>query len=167
MRLTCPSCGATASVEAWQNDAYVRYFIEAIVALPSPVLRQTLAYLGLFRKNGKSLSWPQALGLARDMRSLVETGTVHWQGCETRPCTAEIWAAAMEATLAAAPKGLKNHNYLRQVAWEKAEELARKTETDRETARKRRTREIDEEPMPMGETARQAVTDLKKKWGEV
>ena len=166
MRLTCPGCGATASMEAWRNDAYVRYFIEALVALPSPVLRQTLAYLGLFRKNGKSLPWPRALDLARDLRSLVETGTVHWQGCETRLCNAEIWSMAMEATLAATPKGLKNHNYLRQVAWEKAEDLARRTETDRETARQRRTRETEEEPVAMSETARQAVAALKNKWGQ-
>lgn len=164
MRLICPSCGAAASAEAWQNDSTCRYFFEALVQLPAPVLSRALPYLGLFRQGGKSLPWRRAFTIVRSLKELVEPGTVHWQGGETRPITAQIWGDAMEAALAAGPKGLKNHNYLRHVAWEMAAELAAKTEADREAAKKRRAQERAEEPEPLSEVARRAVDDLKRKW---
>ena len=37
MKLTCPSCGATASAEAWENDVEARKTIQAIIALPREV----------------------------------------------------------------------------------------------------------------------------------
>lgn len=165
MRLICPSCGAVASAEAWMNDSIIRNFFEVALKLPSPVQIRTLHYLGLFRQGGKALPWRRALTLAKGLRDLTEQETVHWQGGETRPVTPEIWSRAMEATITASPKGLKNHNYLRHVAWEMAAELAAKAEEAREAARKKRTREVDEDPAPMSETARQAIQDLKNKWG--
>ncbi|MCK9195458.1 MAG: hypothetical protein M0P16_00575 [Syntrophales bacterium] len=164
MRLVCPSCGAVASAEAWVNDSAIRYFFDALVQLPSPVLRQMLAYLGLFRQGTKALPWRRALVIARSLKDLVETGTVHWQGGETRPCTPEIWGKAMEATIASGPKGLKNHNYLRHVAWETAAELAAKMESDREASRQRRHQEREDNPEPMSDTSLQAIAELKKKW---
>jgi hypothetical protein len=166
MRLVCPSCGATASAEAWMNDSAVRYALEAIIQLPAPVLLQALPYLGLFRKGKNALPWKRAQVLIRSLRELVAVETVHVAGCETRPCNAAIWGAAMEATIDARPKGLKNHNYLRQVAWDKSAELAAKMENDREAARQRRGRDGNEEPTPLSETARQAIENLKKSWGE-
>lgn len=165
MRLVCPSCGAVASAEAWQNDSAIRYTFEALVKLPSPVLNQSLSYLGLFRQGTKALPWRRALTIVRGLKDLVETGTVHWQGGETRPCNAEIWGKAIEATLSSGPKGLKNHNYLRHVAWELAAELAAKMEADRESARQRRRKEEDEEPVAMSEATRQSIAEMKEKWG--
>ena len=165
MRLVCPSCGAVASAEAWQNDSAIRYTFEALVQLPSPVLRQSLSYLGLFRQGTKALPWRRALTIARSLKDLVEAGSVHWQGGETRPCTAEIWGKAMEATLSSGPKGLKNHNYLRHVAWELAAELAARAEADREAARQRRRKDTDEEPPPLSDATKKIIDDLHNKWG--
>lgn len=166
MRLVCPSCGAVASAEAWTNDSAIRYFFEALIKLPSPVLQQCLPYLSLFRQGTRALAWRRALVIIRNLHDLVEPRTVHWQGGETRPCPAEIWAKAMEATITASPKSLKNHNYMRKIAWELAAELAAQAEADREAARRRRRSEEDEGPAPMSESARQAINDLKQKWGE-
>jgi hypothetical protein len=166
MRLICPSCGAVASAEAWMNDSIIRNFFEAALKLPSAVQIRTLHYLGLFRQGEKALPWRRALTLVRSLKDLTEPDTVHWQGGEERPVTSEIWGRAMEATLASGPKGLKNHNYLRHVAWEMAAELAAKAETDREAARKKRIREVDGDPAPMSETTRQAIDGLKQKWGQ-
>lgn len=166
MRLICPSCGAVASAEAWQNDSTCRYFFEALVQLPAPVSSRALPYLGLFRQGGKALPWRRALTIVRSLKDLTENGTVHWQGGETRPITPDLWGKAMEATLASNPKGLKNHNYLRRTAWEMAAELAAKTEADREAAKRKRSQDPEEEPAPMSNIARKAVDDLKRKWGE-
>lgn len=53
MRLSCPSCGAIASIEAWQNDVVIRNFIETVIKLSSPVQVRALHYLGLFRQGGR------------------------------------------------------------------------------------------------------------------
>lgn len=148
------------------NDSIIRNFIETVIKLPASVQIRTLHYLGLFRQGGKALPWRRALTLAKSLRDLTEQETVHWQGGETRPVTPEIWGKAMEATLASGPKGLKNHNYMRKCAWDLAAELAAKAEADREAARKKRSREVDEEPASMSEATRQAVADLKRQWGE-
>ena len=164
MRLVCPSCGATASAEAWTNDTSIRYTFEALTQLPGPVLRQSLAYLGLFRQGGKALPWRRALIIVRSLKELVETDTVHWQGGETRPVNAEIWGRAIEATIASGPKGLKNHNYMRKCAWDLAAELAAKMEFQREE-KKREIRRESAAPEELSDSTRKAIDDLKKKLG--
>lgn len=145
MKLVCPSCGAVASMEAWQNDATFRYFAETLSKLPAPVMRNALPYLGLFRQGNKALPWRRALKIVSSLKELVAEDAIHWDGGETRPVTAEIWGNAIEATLTRNPKGLKNHNYLRHVAYELAAGLASKKEKEREDARRKRGGRI---PMP-------------------
>jgi hypothetical protein len=163
MKLVCPSCGATASLEAWRNDPTIRYFQERLIQLPGPVLAHSLAYLGLFRQPGKALPWRRALTIITSLKDLVEAESVHWQGGETRPITAAIWGQAVEATIAAGPKGLKNHNYLRHVAWEMAAELASRREQDRENERQRRRREgPDDEPRPLSDDLKAEIARLTR-----
>ena len=164
MRLVCPSCGATASAEAWNNDAAIRYTMNALLQLPTPVRLQALAYLGLFRQGTKALPWRRALTIATSLKDLAQDDTVHWQGGETRPVNAEIWGKAIEATLASGPKGLKNHNYMRKCAWDLAADLAAQIEKKREEQKRHIRRE--EEPREMPETAKAEIEKLKKKWGE-
>jgi hypothetical protein len=164
MRLVCPSCGATASAEAWTNDAAIRYTIDALLQLPTPVRLHALAYLGLFRQGTKALPWRRALKIVASLKDLVAEESVHWQGGETRPINAEIWGKAIEATLASGPKGLKNHNYLRKCAWDLAADLAAQQEKKREEQRRNISR--DEEPREIPETAKAELEKLKKKWGE-
>lgn len=166
MRLICPSCGAIASAEAWMNDAIIRNFFETAMKLPAPVQIRTLHYLGLFRKKGKALPWRRALTLAKSLRDLTGQDTVRWESGEMRPATPDLWGRAMEATIASNPQGLKNHNYLRSVAYDLAEELAAKAEKDREATLKKRTRETEGEPEPMSETTRKQIDALKHKWGQ-
>ncbi len=165
MRLVCPSCGATASAEAWTNDAAIRYALDAIVQLPAPVLINILPYLGLFRKGKNALPWKRAQILVRSLKDLIAEGTVHVQGGETRPCNAAIWGAAMEATIDARPQGLKNHNYLRHVAWDKAAELAAKTEKDAEAVKRRRAQERESDLTSLSEETRRGIEDMKKQLG--
>lgn len=145
MRLICPSCGAIASLEAWQNDDNWRIFSMLLVKLPKPVEERTLPYLGLFRKGDRGLTPPKARKLLAALFDLVAPGIVQWESSEERPCPPGTWAEAMDATLARRPKALSNHNYLRHVAWELAGPLAARAESDRERERWRGVRE-DEPP---------------------
>jgi len=56
MILTCPSCGATASACAWENDITAREAMQAILALPASVGKVTLGYLSLFRPTERALT---------------------------------------------------------------------------------------------------------------
>lgn len=165
MKLVCPSCGATASAEAWTNDAAIRYTLEALLQLPTPVRLQALAYLSLFRQGAKALPWRRALTLARSLKDVVQAETIHWQGGETRPVNAEIWGKAIEATLASSPKGLKNHNYMRKCAYDLAAELAAKQESKREAERRNIRREETGDPTALSDETRKKIEAMKKQLG--
>lgn len=140
MRLTCPSCGASASFEAWQNDAACRSFCQALIGLPGAVQNRALEYVGLFRPagGGAGLCWKKALKIVSELAAIVSAGNVQWDGGEMRPAPPDVWAAAIDAVITRRPEALKNHNYLRHTAWSMAERYAREAERRAEdTARQR------------------------------
>jgi hypothetical protein len=119
MRLICPSCGATHSAEAWDNDAQARAVVEIVAALPREVARWSLHYLALFRPQGRALSWTRARRLLEALRALVEASEMVWAQEAPRPNDPRAWAAAMEQLCAHPPRTLPlaNHNYLRRMAY--------------------------------------------------
>ena len=136
MKLTCPSCGAVASVEAWENDMDARKTLQAIVKLPHEVAVEIFGYLTLFRPSSRSLSWKVALRTVQDLAAMVASGYVQVQGKPTRPCPASIWAHGMRQMVAqreTLARPMKNHNYLLRVAWQ----LADKLDADLEFRRRR------------------------------
>ncbi len=161
MRLVCPCCGGVFSLEAAENDASVRQFNAVLCRLPHHVQHHTARYLGLFRRGDRGLAWPRALRLITELQDLVAPGTVHVDGGETRPAPAQLWAEAMEETLGAGVKELKNHNYLRKVVWARARELVAKHERNTDSARKHRA--VNNEPEgPASEQEREAVKEMLK-----
>jgi len=171
MRLICPSCGAIASAEAWENDAAARQALDVVVRLPGVVQSRVLPYLGLFRQGARGLTWSRALKLLQQLRHLVDAGTVRWEGGELRPCPPTVWAAALDAVLARRPKGLKNHNYLRHVAWEMAAGQAAHEEREVERQRtgrvhvEERVAEGTSEPdRPATEEERRKVYEMLRAW---
>ncbi len=144
MRLICPACGASASMEAWVNDANVRQVIDILSKLPGLVATRTPAYLGLFRKGPKGLSWPRALRIVSELHQLVSTGSVHWENGEERPAPPSLWADIMDKMIARAwADPLDDNNYLRKVVWSEAKPLAVQAEGAGETKAKHRLDEAD------------------------
>jgi hypothetical protein len=139
MRLICPVCGALCSAEAWQNDATCRTFIDLLVKFPNDIRSLVLPYLGLFRTGKSGLTWSRAYRVIADLHTLTASGNVQWEGGETRPAPASLWAAAIDAVLVRRPKALQNHNYLRHVAWEMAAPIAARRERDIEAERRGKT----------------------------
>lgn len=120
MKLVCPGCGCTASAEAWSNDTACRDLLAAVVQYSSPLPPVVLDYLSLFRPQNRALSWKKALRLAKELAKLTGPGHVQIQGRVARPCPPHIWAQAMENMIDRRGRfdgPLKNHNYLRQVAY--------------------------------------------------
>ncbi len=134
MRLVCPACGAIASLEAWANDPAWRQFADLLIKVPCSCQDRVIPYLGLFRQGERGLTPVRAARVLKQLVGLLEPETIRWEGGEERPCPPHVWAEALDATLQRRPKGLKNHNYLRHVAWEMAAPMAAKTERDRERA---------------------------------
>ena len=74
----------------------------------------------------------KALKILIELRGLVQSGTIHWDGCETRPAPVGLWEQALDAVIERRPKALTNHNYLRRTAWEMAAALASQGEREHE-----------------------------------
>lgn len=162
MRLTCPACGAIASAEAWRNETTIRQFMGRLEGLPHAVRELALPYLGLFRVGQRGLAWPRAFRLISELSALVEPGTVHWDGGEERPCPPRVWAEAIQATLARRPKALENHNYLRRVAWDLAEQLAAEAERRKDYTASHREHISDPMDRPMTDDERREWTEQMK-----
>jgi len=133
VRLTCPACGAVSSAEAWMNDADARAALRIVAELPWSVSRIVLSYLALFRTPGKGLKWTRALKLLADLDALMKASHVQWEQRPARANSAEAWGKAMERIIEHPPKTLplKNHNYLRAVAWEIADDIDKQLEKKR------------------------------------
>lgn len=131
MILTCPSCGATASANAWENDLEAREALKAITCLPPAVAKAALGYYSLFRPATRALSWKKVKTITLELTALVNPGYVQVQGKPARPCPAHLWAQAMEQMVDRATtlqRPLKNHNYLRQIAHQLADQADAKQE---------------------------------------
>lgn len=134
MRLICPGCGLTASAEAWLNDAEARDLLLAVAKMPAPLPEAVLPYLGLFRPQQRALSWKKAARLLADLAQLTGSGHVQIQGQPARPCPPRIWAEAMGQMIERRERlslPMPNHNYLRQVAWQLADQADSQAEKSR------------------------------------
>lgn len=137
MKLTCPSCGAIHSAEAWTNDAHARQAMIAISDLPPVVGRRALFYLALFRPaSGRGLAWRRAGKLLGELREIIASGHVQWKKKVSRPCPPSVWAAAMDRMTANPPRDLPidSHGYLKSIAYSLADDADRSAEKDRSTA---------------------------------
>ncbi len=165
MRLICPACGAIASAETWLNDGVCREVLARITGLPAPLPKVALGYLGLFRPGERGLTWKKALQLADEITALVAVGYVSVAGKVDRDCGPVIWAQAMEQMIEQRGRlrlPMKNHNYLRQIAWEIADSEDRRNES---TARNKQGRPLLRTHDPL-EKARQEY-DEKLASGQV
>ena len=140
MKLTCPACGAVCSADAWQSDELAREALATIAALPAPLPKATLGYLALFRPGKNGLGWKKALRLAEEIRDLAALGYVSVQGRIDRDCPPRIWAQAMEMMVEQRSRlsiPMPNHNYLKKIAHDLAEQQdARQESAPRQIARR-------------------------------
>ncbi len=159
MILTCPACGASASLEAWANDREWRELIALLPSIPAQIQAKAISYLGLWRTGNRALKPAKALKILAGLQDLVNKGTVHWEHGETRPAPVELWAQALDVVIERRPSALTNHNYLKHTAWDMAATLAARAESDRET--KKRCRDAaPEEGEPASDEDRDAVKKM-------
>lgn len=140
MRLTCPCCGATLSLEALLNDVAARQAVATALALPANLGPRLLRYLGLFRPPQRSLTWERAAALLSELQALIDAGQIRRNG-RSWSASPTVWAAALDALLERQNLSLplKSHGYLFEIIVGMADrveaEQERKIEAQRRTAR--------------------------------
>jgi hypothetical protein len=131
MKLICPACAAINSAEAMTNDEAARKTLSVICQMQPPLPVIVLPYLSLFRPEKSALAWGKALRLAQELAELVGKGYVQVDKKPARKCPARLWAQAMEEMIERRQRlsrPLKNHNYLRDVAYTMADKEDAETE---------------------------------------
>ena len=111
MKLRCPVCHASNSLEAFTADDAGRELL-VLLASTGPLFRPLVAYLGLFRPANRDLSHDRALRLAREVVALADQGASIAPLQQALVETVEAMRAKREAGQV---KPLTNHNYLRKV----------------------------------------------------
>lgn len=114
MRLTCPACGATHSLESLLADTHAREAVSTALALPAGLADRVLRYLSLFRPPQRALSWDRAAKLLAELNTDIAAGQIKRDG-RIWAAPLAIWIQAFDATLDARSKlvlPLKNHGYL-------------------------------------------------------
>ncbi|KAA0257199.1 hypothetical protein FHQ18_11585 [Deferribacter autotrophicus] len=168
MRLVCPSCGAMHSIEAFINDEQARKFLSVIVSLNSSLQKNVLNYLTYFRpESGKGLRWSKAVRLLEELKSLIEAEYVEWDRKKPIKNDTCYWINALDKMIDSPPKRLplKNHNYLRVIVYEIAEEEDKRLEEERERMRRSGWNRIEEEEknMPTSEQVKKLINSALKR----
>lgn len=138
MKGRCQTCGATAPLDWFLTEPVARQMLGVALKLPQAVQNQLLGYLSLYNPAGGTMQSKKALRLTSELAAMVDAGHAQAPGKVARPCPARLWAQAMEQMAERRDTlrlPLKNHNYLRQIAWALADaEDAKKEQQYHETA---------------------------------
>ena len=153
MRLTCPCCGATLSLEALLNDVAARQAVATALALPASLGPRLLRYLGLFRPAQRSLTWDRAASLLNELQPMIAAGHIRRHG-RSWPVPHAAWQTALDAVLERQnlTLPLKSHGYLLEI-------LAGLANTQ-EARHEEQTEEHRRQPRPDSGDGMQAVTAL-------
>lgn len=123
----CIICGYRAPLSSFISAAGNGELLPEYIKLPQVVQQPFYRYLALFRpKSGCACSDSKIIRLTREMVALVQTGYVAQQGKVDRPCPPALWAMGMERMLEQAATltlPMKNHNYLRSIVWQLADQV--------------------------------------------
>lgn len=116
MKGVCPCCSASASIEAFLNDAEAREAVKLAASLPAHLGPLVLRYIALFRPAKRQLSWPRARKLLTEVAEMINTGQVLHRG-RSFPATHALFERSMTQMLnsPSIEPPLSNHNYLLKI----------------------------------------------------
>lgn len=114
MKLSCPACGATASLDVLLGHEGARDAVMAALALPAPLGKLLVQYIGLFRPAQRQLSFDRVASLINELLPMIAAARIERNG-RSHSAPLEYWQMAMAEMLAKRDKltlPLKNHGYL-------------------------------------------------------
>lgn len=114
MKLSCPACGATASLDVLIGHEGARDAVVVALSLYGPLGKLLVQYLGLFRPASRNLSMDRVASLLAELKPMIGEAKIERGG---RICSAprDYWAMALTEMLAkrdALTLPLKSHGYL-------------------------------------------------------
>lgn len=117
MRLRCPACGSSWSLDAVIAHDGAREAVLAALQLPAPIGRWLIPYVALFRPPKRDLSLDRLADLLGELLAMVQEGRVE-RGGKSHPVPAEVWPEALRDMLDCRDKlrlPLKSHGYLVEI----------------------------------------------------
>jgi hypothetical protein len=134
MKLVCPACGATGSLEMFLRDVSARAALASALKLPPPLAPLLANYLGLFRPGKRSLTWDRVERLLSELLEPIQAGKLKRNGRDW-PVPVTTWQAALEELLAKREKlnlPLKSHGYLFEIVAGMSDKAEASLERDKE-----------------------------------
>lgn len=123
----CTGCGLRQPIEAGLVEDDAKRLAAVLADMEPPLARAALSYLRLFKPPKSELRIARAAKILRELQDLVQTGTVcrDERGGDRKAAPVVAWVAGIDKMLAAPPSDqLDNHNYLRKVVWNVADDIA-------------------------------------------
>ena len=114
MKLSCPACGAVASLDVLLGHESARDAVMVALAMPAPLGKLMVQYLGLFRPAQRQLSFDRVANLINELLPMIQEAKIE-RGGRIWAAPQDYWKMGMEDMLAKRDKltlPLKNHGYL-------------------------------------------------------
>lgn len=141
MKLTCPACGSLSSLDALLGNEGAREAVMAALAMPAPLGKLCVQYLGLFRPAQRQLSFDRVANLLNELLPMIAEAKIE-RGGRIWSAPQEYWAMAMTDMLAKRDKltlPLKGHGYLLEIIVGYSIKAEAKQETQADNSRSGRT----------------------------
>ena len=137
MKLSCPACGAVASLDVLLGHEGARDAVMAAMRLPAPLGKLLVQYIALFRPASRQLSMDRLASILGELLPLVEAARIERSG-RIWAAPIESWKLAIEEILAKRDKltlPLKSHGYLLEILAGIANKAEAKVEAKTEQTR--------------------------------
>lgn len=137
MKLSCPACGAVASLDVLLGHEGARDAVMVALKFPAPLGKLLIQYISLFRPASRQLSMDRVASILGDLLPMIESAKIERSG---RLWAAPIdnWKIAIEEILAKRDKltlPLKSHGYLLEILAGMANKVEAKQEEKTEQTR--------------------------------
>ena len=114
MKLACPACGSLSSLDALLGNEGAREAVMAALAMPAPLGKLMVQYLGLFRPAQRQLSFDRVANLLGELLPMIQEAKIERSG-RIWAAPQDYWKMGIEDMLAKRDKltlPLKGHGYL-------------------------------------------------------
>lgn len=150
MKLRCPRCGHSASLQDFANEEAARKAVLLAADLPKSIGYLTLRYVGLFRPSTRSLSWERTLKLMQQLKVDIDRARIERHGRIWHAPEA-LWHEGFTVMLARAESDdlrlpLKNHAYLYEII--SAKQNSAEAREEQKLEEKRQQAQHRKQPVP-------------------
>lgn len=158
MRLKCPACGATFSLDVLLTHDGAREALMAAMEIPAPLGKLLVQYLALFRPASRDLSFDRVHTLLSELLPMIKGGQIDRNG-RTWPAPLAYWQSAIEQMLVSRDKlqlPMKSHGYLLEIIAGMGNKTEAIAEAKREETRRQR---VEVYPTPTEKKKRGEMPD--------